>query len=122
MRRPYLAPPAGAWRLTAARSRGPPFRVRAAAAARGRRPATATPHRHPGADRTGDAAADIFGPIHPIGRFRESFGSRQLVEFLVVAALQIDDVAVAGARNHHHGKTVRGGVRERDEPIEKARA
>ena len=74
-----------------------------------------------GADRAGDTAADVLDPVHPIGGLDERFRGCQLVELLVVAALEVDDVALAGPRDLHHRKAVRGRVGQRDEAVEEAR-
>ena len=78
----------------------------------------AGPAGHRGADRPGDAAADVLGAVHPVGGLRERFRRRHLVEFLVVAAFEVDDVAIAGTRDLHHRKAVRRGVGQRDQPVE----
>jgi hypothetical protein len=57
----------------------------------------------------------------PIGGLGQRFGRRKLVEFLVVALLEVDDVPLAGPGDLNHRKAIRGGVGERDEPVEKAR-
>ncbi len=45
----------------------------------------------------------------------------RLVEFLVVALLEVDDRAVARSADLDHWKTVDGRVRERHQPVEEAR-
>ena len=78
--------------------------------------------RHRGADGPGDAAADVLGTVDAIGRLREPFGRRHLVQLLVVAAFQVDDVALAGSGDLHHRKAVRRRIRQGDEAVEEPRA
>src|ERR1700757_1224298 len=82
----------------------------------------AGPPGHRGADRPGDATPDVFGAVHPIGGLGEAFRRRHLVELLVVAAFEVDYVAVTGSRNLHHREAIRGGVRQRDQAVEESRA
>ena len=77
---------------------------------------------HRGADRTGDAAADVLGARYPVGRLGEHLGRRQLVHLLVVAALEVDEMPLAGAGDLNHREAVGGGIGQRDESVEEARA
>ncbi len=77
---------------------------------------------HRGADRPGDAAADVLGPRYPVGRLGEHLGRRQLVHLLVVAALEVDEVPLAGPGDLHHREAVRGGIGQRHKPVEEARS
>ena len=58
---------------------------------------------------------------HAIGRLAERLGDRELIHFLIVALLQVDDLALGRAGDQDHREAVGGGVRERREPIEEAR-
>ena len=73
-----------------------------------------------GADRPGDTAADVLGARYSVGRLGEEPGGGQLVHLLVVAPLQVDEVALAGAGDLHHREAVGGGVGECDESVEEA--
>ena len=76
---------------------------------------------HRGADRAGDAAADVLGPRYPVGRLGEHLGRRQLVHLLVVTALEVDEMALAGAGDLDHREAVGGGIGQRHKPVEEAR-
>ena len=56
-----------------------------------------------------------------IGRLAERLGDRELIHLLVVALLEVDDLALRGARHQDHREAVGGRVRERGEAIEEAR-
>ena len=73
-----------------------------------------------GADRTGDAAADVLGPRYPVRRLGEHLGRRQLVHLLVVTALEVDEMPLAGTRDLYHREAVRGGIGKRHKPVEEA--
>ena len=80
----------------------------------------ARPPRHRGADRAGDADADVRGVQHAEGGLAERLGDGELVHLLVVALLQVDDLALGRARDQDHREAVGGGVGERGQPVEEA--
>jgi hypothetical protein len=67
------------------------------------------------------AAADVLDSVHPVGGLGERFGRRKLVEFLVVALLEVNDVPLAGAGYLDHREAVRRGVCQCDQAVEEAR-
>jgi hypothetical protein len=73
-----------------------------------------------GADGARDAHADVLGVQHAEGGLAQGLGDGQLVHLLVVALLQVDDLALAGARDQDHGEAVGGGVRQRGEAVQEA--
>ena len=58
---------------------------------------------------------------HPKGRFAQRLGNRQLVHLFVIALLQIDNLALAGAADQNHRKAIGGGIGQRRQAIQKAR-
>jgi hypothetical protein len=82
---------------------------------------TARAARHGGADRPRHADADIFGVQHPVRRLGIGPCRVELVHLLVVALLQIDDLALARAADQNHRETVGGGVGQRRQAVEKPR-
>jgi hypothetical protein len=58
---------------------------------------------------------------HPEGRLAQRLGDGELVHLLIVALLQIDDLALRGAGDQDHRKTIGGGVRKRSQAVEEAR-
>jgi len=74
-----------------------------------------------GADGAGDADADVGRVQHPEGRLAQGLGDGELVHLLVVALLQVDDLALGGARDQDHREAVGGGVGERRQAVEEAR-
>ncbi len=76
--------------------------------------------RDRGADRARNADADVLRMQNAEGRLAERLGDRELIHFLVVALLQVDDLALGRARDQDHREAVGGRVRERGEPVEKA--
>jgi hypothetical protein len=77
--------------------------------------------RHRGADGARDADADVVGVQHAEGGLGERLGDGELVELLVVALLQVDDLALARAADQDHREAVDRGVRERVEAVQEAR-
>src|SRR5581483_7211194 len=77
--------------------------------------------RHRGANGAGEADADILGMKHAIGRLAHRLGDRELVHLLVVALLQVDDVALRRARHQDHREAVGGGMGERRQAVQEAR-
>ena len=77
--------------------------------------------RHRGADRARDADADVGGVQHAEGRLAQRLGDGELVHLLVVALLQVDDLALGRARDQDHREAVGGGVGERGQAVEEAR-
>ena len=47
---------------------------------------------------------------------------RELIHLLVIALLQIDDLALRRAADQNHGKAVRGSIRERGKAVEESRS
>src|SRR5262245_24821392 len=56
---------------------------------------------------------------HAEGRLAELLGDRQLVHLLVVALLQVDDLALRGAADQDHREAVGRGIGERSQAVEK---
>ena len=73
-----------------------------------------------GADRARDAHADVLGMQHAERGLGERLGDGELVHLLVVALLQVDDLALARAADEDHREAVGGGVRERGQAVEEA--
>ena len=80
----------------------------------------ARPARHRGADRARDADADIGGMQHAERRLAQRLGDGELVHLLVVALLQVDDLALGRAADQDHRKAVRRGVGERRQAVQEA--
>ena len=76
--------------------------------------------RHRGADRARHADADVGGMQHAERRLAERLGDRELVHLLVVALLQVDDLALGRARDQDHREAVGRGVGERGQAVEEA--
>ena len=76
--------------------------------------------RDRGADRARDTNADVGRVQHAERRLAERLGDRELVHLLVVALLQVDDLALGRARDQDHREAVGGGVRQRGETVEEA--
>ena len=76
--------------------------------------------RHGGADGARNADADVLGVQHAERGLRDRPGDGELVHLLVVALLQVDDLALARAADEDHREAVDGGVRERVEAVEEA--
>ena len=76
--------------------------------------------RDRGADRTRQADADVGGMQHAERRLAQRLGDRELVHLLIVALLQVDDLALGRARDQDHRKAVGGGIGERRQAVEKA--
>ena len=77
--------------------------------------------RHRGADGAREPDADIGGMQHAERRLAERLGDRKLVHLLVVALLQVDDLALRRAGDQDHREAVGGGMGECGEAVEKAR-
>ena len=73
-----------------------------------------------GADRPREADADVCGMQHAERRLAQRLRDRKLVHLLVVALLQVDDLALRGARDQDHREAVGRGIGERGQTIEKA--
>ena len=76
--------------------------------------------RHGGAYSTCHAHSNIFGAIDAIGSLGKGLGHVHLVEPLIVALREVDNVAVARAANLYHGEAIGGGCRQGGEAIKKA--
>ena len=76
--------------------------------------------RNGGANGARDADADVLGVQHAEGRLAQRLGDGELIHFLVVALLQIDDLAFRRAGNLDHRETVRRGVGERGQSVQEA--
>ena len=74
-----------------------------------------------GADGARDGDADVGGVEDAEGGLAEGLGDGELVHLLVVALLQVDDLALRGAADQDHREAVRGRVGQRDEAVEEAR-
>ncbi len=66
------------------------------------------------------AAADVLHATDPVGRLRERPCGAELVEILVVAALQVDHRPVTGTRDLDHREAVGGRIGQRGQAVEKA--
>ncbi len=73
-----------------------------------------------GADRARHADADVLGVQDAERGLGVRPGDGELVHLLVVALLQIDDLALARAADEDHREAVGGGVGERRQSVEKA--
>ena len=80
----------------------------------------AGPARHGGADRARHADADIGGVQHAERGLAQRLGDGELVHLLVVALLQVDDLALARAADQDHREAVRGRVGQRGQAVEEA--
>jgi hypothetical protein len=58
---------------------------------------------------------------HAVGGLGDRLGDRKLVHLFVIALLQIDDLALRGARDQDHRKAVHRGVRERVQTVQESR-
>ena len=76
--------------------------------------------RNRGADRAREADADVGGMQHAERRLAQRLGDGELVHLLVVALLQVDDLALGRARDQDHREAVGRGVRQRGQPVEEA--
>ncbi len=76
--------------------------------------------RDRGADGARQADADIRRMQHAERRLAQRLGDRELVHLLVVALLQVDDLALGRARNQDHREAIGRGVRQRGQAVEKA--
>ena len=72
------------------------------------------------ADRPRHAHADVLGVQDPERGLGVRPGDGELVHLLVVALLQVDDLALARAADEDHRKAVGGGIGERRQSIQKA--
>jgi hypothetical protein len=57
---------------------------------------------------------------HPECRLAERFGNGQLVHLFVIALLQVNDLALGGAADQDHRKTVGRGIGQRTQTVEEA--
>lgn len=83
---------------------------------------TAGPPGGRGANGARDAAPDVLDLADPIRRLHERSSGVELVEVLIVAALQVDHRPAARSGDLDHREAVRGGVRQRGQAVEKAGA
>ena len=72
------------------------------------------------ADRACHANADICGMQHAKRRLAQRPGNRKLVHLLVVALLQVDDLAFGRAADQDHRKAVGRGIGQRSQTVEKS--
>ena len=77
--------------------------------------------RNGGADRTRETDADILRMQHAECRLAQRLGDGELIHLLVVALLQIDDLALRRAGDLDHREAVGGGMRQRGQSVEEAR-
>ena len=73
------------------------------------------------ADRPRHAHADVLGVQDPERGLGVRPGDGELVHLLVVALLQVDDLALARAADEDHRKAVGGGVGERRQSVHESR-
>ena len=76
--------------------------------------------RHGGADGAREADADVLRMQHAEGRLAQRLGDGELIHLLVVALLQVDDLALGRARDQDHREAVGRGMSERGQAVEKA--
>ena len=76
--------------------------------------------RYRRADGAGNADADIGGVQHAECRLAQRLGDGELVHFLVIALLEIDDLALGRTGNQDHREAVGGGVRQSGQAVEEA--
>ena len=76
--------------------------------------------RDGGADGAGESDADVGGMQHAERRLAERLGDRELIHLLIVALLQVDDLALGGAGDQDHREAVGGGVGKRGQAVEEA--
>ena len=81
----------------------------------------ARPARHRGADRARDADADIGRMQHAERRLAQRLGDGELVHLLVVALLQVDDLAFGRTADQDHRKAVRRRIGQRDQAVQETR-
>src|SRR3546814_1431592 len=79
----------------------------------------------PAGDRGADGArhgdADVLRVQHTVGGLTERLGDGELVQLLVVALLQVDDLALRGAADEDHRIAVGRGMGQRGQAVEEAR-
>ena len=75
---------------------------------------------HRGANGARDADADIGRMQHAERRFAKRLGDGELIHFLVIALLQIDDLALGRAADQDHREAVGRRVGERGQAVEEA--
>ena len=80
----------------------------------------ARPARQRRADGARDADADVLGVQHAEGRLAQRLGDGELVHLLVVALLQVDDLALAGAADQDHREAVGRRVGQRRQAVQEA--
>src|SRR5262245_4636319 len=71
------------------------------------------------ADRARKPDADVLRMEHAEGRLAKGLGDRELVDLLVVAVVQVDDLTIGGARHKDYGEAIGGGVGERSQTVKK---
>jgi hypothetical protein len=74
-----------------------------------------------GADRARHADADVLRVQDAVGGLAHGLRDRELIHLLIVALLQVDDLALGRAGNQDHREAVGGGVGERGQAVEKTR-
>ena len=60
------------------------------------------------------------GVQHAIGRLAQGLGDRELIHLLVIALLQVDDLALGRAGDQDHREAVGRRMRERGQTVEEA--
>jgi hypothetical protein len=73
------------------------------------------------ADGACNADPDVLGVQHAVGRLAQGFGDGELVHFLVVALLQVDDLALARSADQDHREAVDRRIGQRGQAVEEAR-
>jgi hypothetical protein len=81
----------------------------------------AWPAGHGGANGARDAHADVLGVQHAVSGLGERPGDGELVHLLVVALLQVDDLALARAADQDHREAVGGRMGKRVQAVQEAR-
>ena len=77
--------------------------------------------REGGAHGTRNSRGNVLGAVDAVGCLCKGLCDVHLVQPLVVALLQVDDVAVARPANLYHGESVDSGTGECREPVQESR-
>src|SRR6185312_16626562 len=64
--------------------------------------------------------ADVLSVQYAERRLAQRLCDRELVHLLIIALLQVDDLALGGTRDQDHREAVGGGMRKRIQPVEEA--
>ena len=73
------------------------------------------------ADGARNAHADVLRVQDTERRFAQRLGNRQLVHFFVIALLEVNDLALAGAADQNHREAIGRGIGQGSQAVQKAR-